>query len=109
VRAGHTIEITLDRPYSNGESFEVVVAYHGSPQKLGFGSFDWSTHNGTVVASSLSEPWYAHTWWPCKDSLGDKFTLDMWVTVPDWMVVASNGLLVGTDTICRKQAPLSLA
>ncbi len=98
-RPGHTIEITLDRPYGIGEAFQVAVTYHGSPQKLGYGSFDWSTHNGTVVASSLSEPWYAHTWWPCKDSLGDKFTADIRVTVPGWMVVASNGTLEGIDAL----------
>ena len=98
-RIGHSIEITLDRPYNINETFTVTVAYHGVPQNLGFSSFDWSTHNGNAIFATLSEPWFAHTWWPCKDSLDDKFTVDMWVTVPSWMVITSNGLLMGTDSI----------
>ena len=90
---GDDVVITLDRAYDTDESFEVVVAYHGTPQEVGFGSFDWSTHGGTTIVSTLSEPWYAYSWWPCKDVLGDKFTLDFWITVPDWMVVATNGRL----------------
>jgi aminopeptidase N len=99
ARPGDTIEVALDRSYNAGESFDVAVAYHGSPINTGYASFDWGTHGGKPIASTLSEPWYAHTWWPCKDSLGDKFTSDVWVTVPNTMVVASNGLLAGTDTL----------
>jgi len=101
TRGGQTVAVTLDRAYSPGESFTVAVRYHGSPLKLGYGSFDWGTHGtgATIIASTFSQPWFAHTWWPCKESLTDKFTLDIWVTVPGWMVVASNGLLVGTDPI----------
>lgn len=99
ARPGHTIEITLDRPYDPGETFEVVVAYHGSPLNTGYGSFHWGTHAGTPIVSTLSEPWFAYTWWPCKDSLGDKFTSDVWLTVPGGLVATSNGLLVGTDTL----------
>lgn len=100
-RVGHTIEMTLNRPYNIDETFTVAVTYHGIPENLGFSSFDWSTHGSgsTAIFATLSEPWFAHTWWPCKDSLDDKFTLDMWVTVPNWMVVTSNGTLTGTDSI----------
>ncbi|MCK5000484.1 MAG: M1 family metallopeptidase, partial [Anaerohalosphaera sp.] len=98
-RPGHTIEIDLDKPYNASEQFELKITYHGSPEDIGVSSFTWKTHNGTKIAASLSEPWGAHTWWPCKDTLGEKFTIDTWVTVPDWMVVASNGLLQGTDTL----------
>ena len=38
-RPGHTIEITLDQAYDVNESFEVKVAYHGSPDDIGFASF----------------------------------------------------------------------
>ncbi|MFA6185872.1 MAG: M1 family aminopeptidase [Phycisphaerae bacterium] len=96
---GHTIEITLNRPYDINEIFTVTVTYHGIPQNLGFSSFDWTTHNGNAIFATLSEPWFAHTWWPCKDVLDDKFTMDMWVTVPSWMIVTSNGLLQGTDSV----------
>ncbi|MCA9255446.1 MAG: hypothetical protein KDA33_07395, partial [Phycisphaerales bacterium] len=45
---------------------------------------------------TLSEPYFAPLWWPCKDSLSDKSTMRMIVTVPDPMVVASNGVLEET-------------
>ncbi len=99
TRSGHQVIITLNRTYNTGESFQVKVYYSGTPQNLNWGSFDFGTHAGTAVVASLSEPWYAHTWWPCKEDIHDKFTMDTWVTVPNWMIVASNGALQGTDTV----------
>lgn len=98
TRPDHAVDVTLDKPYDKGDTFELTIAYHGSPQEVS-SSFSWKTHDGTKIAATLSEPWNAHTWWPCRESLNDKFTIDIWVTVPDWMVVASNGLLQGTDTL----------
>jgi hypothetical protein len=98
-RAAGKINITLDRTYTVGESFAVAVAYHGAPQNSGFSSFTWITHSGSILASTLSEPWYASSWWPCRDELVEKFTLDMWLTVPAGMVAVSNGTLEGTDTL----------
>ncbi|NLE58863.1 MAG: hypothetical protein GX616_10915 [Planctomycetes bacterium] len=99
TRPGHQVTITLDRSYNTGESFQVKIDYSGTPQNLSWGSFDFGQHAGTAVVASLSEPWYAHTWWPCKEDIHDKFTMDTWVTVPNWMIVASNGALQGTDTL----------
>lgn len=95
-RVGHTIEITLDQTYDTGESFQVVVDYQGYPQPSGFGAFQWWLRNGNLAVATLSEPFYAHYWWPCKDALDDKATMEMDVTVPDWMIAVSNGLEVGT-------------
>ena len=99
TRTGHTIIVALNRPYDVNESFIVTIGYHGIPQNIGFSSFAWSSHNGNAIFATLSEPYFAHTWWPCKEALNDKFTMDMWVTVPNWMTVTSNGLLQGTDTL----------
>jgi hypothetical protein len=44
---------------------------------------------------TLSEPFGARDWWPCKDFNDDKAdSLDMTCTVPDNLIVASNGVLV---------------
>ena len=99
TRPSNRIAVNLDRAYNTGETFTPAVTYHGSPANTGFASFTWTTHSGAPIVFSLSEPWFARTWWPCKESLTDKFTSDMWVTVPDGNVVASNGLLQGTDTL----------
>ncbi len=97
--AAGKISISLDRAYAAGESFDVAVGYHGAPQNAGFSSFAWTTHSGSLLAATLSEPWYASTWWPCRDELVDKFTLDIWLTVPTGIAAVSNGALEGTDLL----------
>lgn len=87
------IQVTLDRSYNPGESFQVIVEYNGEPDTAGFGAFQWWIRNGNLAVGTLSEPYFAPLWWPCKDSLSDKSTMEMIVTVPDPMVAASNGIL----------------
>lgn len=94
-RPDHKIDITLDRAYAANETFTVAVEYHGQPDSLGWRSFYFTS----TVASSLSQPWYAHTWWPCKDELDDKFTMDFWITVPSNRIAAANGSLQGMDVL----------
>jgi aminopeptidase N len=95
-----TVAVTLDRPYNTGEVFELYVAYNGQPQTAeGFGSITFRTRNGHPEVYTLSEPWYAYTWWPAKDDLRDKTTADLWFTVPSNLIVASNGVLRGVDDL----------
>ncbi|SFB95615.1 Por secretion system C-terminal sorting domain-containing protein [Flexibacter flexilis DSM 6793] len=73
----------------------ITVYYHGEPTSTGFGSFIKDSHNGTPVIWTLSEPYGAKEWWPCKQSLNDKIdSIDIWVTTPSIYRVAANGLLV---------------
>ncbi|HRX86038.1 MAG TPA: M1 family aminopeptidase [Phycisphaerae bacterium] len=95
-RVGATVVMNLDHAYAVGEQFQVAITYSGYPAAAGFGAFNWWTHNGDLAVGTLSEPYYARNWWPCKDSLGDKATMQMQVTVPNGLVVASNGLDEGT-------------
>jgi len=95
-----TLEVTLDRPYNVAEQFPLYVAYNGYPTSGGiFGSIEFRTRNGAPEVWTLSEPWFAYTWWPAKDDLTDKTTADLWFTVPNTMKVASNGLLQGIDNV----------
>ena len=101
TRPADQVVITLDHVYGAGENLTVGLHYSGPPQSGGFGSFAWSTHGNPAspVISTLSEPWYAYTWWPCKESTTDKFTTETWITVPDTLIATSNGLLQGTDVL----------
>lgn len=73
----------------------VSVYYQGTPSSAGFGSFVQSKHNGVPIIWTLSEPYGAKDWWPCKQGLQDKIdSLDVLVTTPDSFTVAGNGLLV---------------
>ncbi|MBI1191253.1 MAG: hypothetical protein GC200_11305 [Tepidisphaera sp.] len=97
--------VTLDRPYNMGETFTVKIDYSGVPVSRGFGSINIGTQNGAPIAASLSEPYYAATWWPVKDGdfalpgdNGDKATGTISITVPDTLKGVSNGLPTGTST-----------
>lgn len=90
------INITLDRTYTLDESFLLTVYYHGHPVEGGFQAFDFSYHGSPSmpIISSLSEPYFARTWWPCKDHPSDKAdSADINVTIPSNLIVASNGVL----------------
>ncbi|MCS6930096.1 MAG: M1 family aminopeptidase [Saprospiraceae bacterium] len=74
----------------------LVFYYRGVPPKTGFGSFEVSQHNGVPVLWTLSQPYGARDWWPCKQSLNDKIdSMDIYVTTPDAYRAASIGLLQG--------------
>ncbi|MDZ7260586.1 MAG: M1 family aminopeptidase [candidate division KSB1 bacterium] len=97
VHASDLILISLDKTYSLGELVQVKVAYHGQPQRSGFGAFGFDEHNGKPMIWSLSEPFGARNWWPCKDVPSDKAdSVDIKVTVPSNLIVASNGWLRAT-------------
>lgn len=95
TRANHQITVALGRTYAADETFTVSVTYSGRPESLGWKSFSFTSS----TAASLSQPWYAHTWWPCKDELEDKFTMDFWITVPADKTAVANGALQGTDAL----------
>ena len=100
TRPSGKIRIKLDRPYQKGQTFTLAVDYGGHPPRgAGFGGLIFTTHSGKPLAWTLSEPWDARTWWPGKDTLGDKSTFEMWITHPDTMVAVSNGTLQGIDKL----------
>jgi aminopeptidase N len=84
---------------ASGTIDSVSIYYHGAPSASGFGSFEQSTHNGSPIIWTLSEPYGAHEWWPSKNDLSDKIdSIDVFVTCPAGNRAASNGVLVNIDT-----------
>lgn len=91
---GNVLQIELSQALQNGEEFSFQVAYHGQPESGGFGAFGFNTHAGSPIVWSLSEPYFARSWWPCKDTPDDKAdSVDVVATVPKGLIVASNGVL----------------
>jgi Peptidase family M1 domain/Peptidase M1 N-terminal domain/FlgD Ig-like domain len=87
------LTITLDRPYATGETFSLDITYHGTPSSAA-GAFGFETHAGLDLIWSLSEPFGARSWWPCKDYPNDKAdSVDISIRVPSSLIVASNGSL----------------
>lgn len=98
THSGNLLAITLP-PQSEDAQVEAVIEYSGTPDPNGFGSFVFSSRNGNDHIWSLSEPYGARDWWPCKDDPSDKAdSVDIIITVPGGLVVASNGLLDRTAT-----------
>lgn len=86
---------------SLGQSFIISVDYNGTPPTAatnplgGSGMTNASSPSwGNQVTWSLSEPFSAYEWWPCKQSLSDKAdSVSVKVTVPSTCKAGSNGLL----------------
>ncbi|UCD18389.1 MAG: putative Ig domain-containing protein [Candidatus Zixiibacteriota bacterium] len=97
---GGELVVELDRKYAEDESFAFSVVYHGQPvQQVGFQGFAFDERNGIPVVSTLSEPYMARTWWPCKDRPDDKAdSMDIFVTCDTAYYCASNGSLVDTTS-----------
>lgn len=95
------IEIQLGKTIILNEKYNLKIYYQGFPPTTSFGSFSFSTH-GTAkspVVWSLSQPYGAPNWWPCKDDLLDKVdSSEVWITLPSSFVSVSNGTLKETAT-----------
>ncbi|MGB0390063.1 MAG: M1 family aminopeptidase [Salibacteraceae bacterium] len=84
--------ISISLPLLIHEVDSVTIHYHGSPPDGA--SFRTEMHNETPILWTLSEPYGAIDWWPCKQSLTDKAdSIDVFVTVPKENKVAGNGIL----------------
>jgi aminopeptidase N len=102
LRQGHTIRIPLNPQPSQGTLVEAEVFYRGTPPSTGAtGIFNWASPTwGNQVTWTLTQPFYAHTWWPCKQILTDKAdSVWLFLTVPAGTKAGANGLIEGVDTL----------
>ncbi|MBK9760040.1 MAG: T9SS type A sorting domain-containing protein [Flavobacteriales bacterium] len=93
---GDVLTIPLPQQLSIGTLDSLTISYHGVPRTTGFGSFGTGEqNNGSPTLWTLSEPFGAKDWWPCKQDLNDKIdSVDLYVTTPSTYRVGSNGRLV---------------
>lgn len=98
--------IQLAQPVALNQEGEVEITYSGSPTSVN-DAFTTSQHNGTPVMWTLSEPFGARDWWPCKQDLTDKIeNIDFFITAPSQYKGVANGLEIseiinnnGTKTV----------
>lgn len=101
--------VTLDQTYGMDQIFTLTIPYTGVaayvPGSIG-GSIMINDVFGNPEVSTLSEPFFAYSWWPAKDGdvlvpgdNSDKATVEFSITVPDNLTVASNGLLQSVETL----------
>ncbi len=98
--------LSIPLPNTINSLDSISIYYQGRPTSSGFGSFIQDVHDSIVpIIWTLSEPYGASDWWPCKNGLTDKAdSIDIIIQTPSVYRAASNGLLVqeittGSDKI----------
>lgn len=95
----NSVQIELMDSLTRVSLNRLQIFYQGIPQKSGLGSFSQGNRSGESVIWTLSQPYGAQDWWPCKNNLSDKAdSVAIDVEVPLGFRVASNGLLLGIDS-----------
>ncbi|MFC7774718.1 M1 family aminopeptidase [Flavobacterium sp. GCM10027622] len=91
--ADNEVVITLPTTVTTGNSETVEINYSGTPA-TGNGAFYTGTHGSNIpILSTLSEPYGARDWWPCKQDLNDKIdSIDIYITAPSQYLSSSNGV-----------------
>ena len=89
------INITLPEQAVVGQMITAQVFYGG---QTGSGMFTAIDPNWNIsVTATLSEPFYAKDWFPCKQRLEDKAdSVHVFITTKYGLMGVSNGLLTGT-------------
>ena len=96
------IQIPLTESLNEGQLDSISIYYQGTPTNSGFDAFSKTMHSGVPNIWTLSEPYGAMEWWPCKQSLIDKIdSIDIIVSSPDSFRTASIGVLV-SETVDNK-------
>lgn len=76
----------------------LTITYSGIPSNAQ-GSFTNYTHAGVAGFYTLSEPFGARDWWPCKQDLNDKVDrVDIYLTTPSQYVAVANGVQLSAIT-----------
>lgn len=100
-KSNKTLVINFQTIMAANKTDSVSVFYHGVPPDSGdfTGGFVQSTHEETPVIWTLSEPYGAAGWWPCRNGLDDKAdSIDVYITHPSKYKASGNGMLVNTIT-----------
>ena len=85
--------INLSSTLTTGNITSVEITYAGAPANSGFGSFVQTQHNNVNIIWTLSEPFGAMDWWPCKQDLNDKIeSIDVFIKAPSQFTSVSNGI-----------------
>ena len=108
----NVLTITFSETYNTGDTLSFGVYYSGEPVLAGgFKGLRYENHDGgQLIIASLSTPYLAHTWWPCKDGTEDKAdSINVDITIKDTLIAGipvmgvSNGLLVDTEVFDNKK------
>ena len=94
-------EVTLVvPPQDENNVIDVEIFYQGDPSINEQNGFSFDYQQSGPISWTLSEPYGAYGWWPCKQQLYDKIdSLDMNITIPKNNKAAGMGNLIKVDTL----------
>lgn len=91
-QSNNELIIQFSETINTGVLDSLTVSYAGIPP-MGEQAFATATHAGTPILWTLSEPYGARDWWPCKQDLNDKIDrIDIYLTAPTQYVAVANGV-----------------
>lgn len=86
--------VTLPATQNANVLDSLTINYSGIPSTAD-GAFSTYTHAGVAGFYTLSEPFGARDWWPCKQDLNDKIeNIDVYLTTPSQYVGVTNGVQI---------------
>ena len=90
---------------TTGDTAALTIFYRGTPASSGFGSFvQTNTPYGKPIIWTLSQPFGASDWWPCKEGFTDKIdSSDYFINIPLGNRAAGMGVLAKIDTVGNRQ------
>jgi len=96
----HVLKINLSNTINTNTLDSVIIYYQGVPyDEESTGGFNSGFHRTTPIVFTLSEPYGAREWMPCKQDLDDKIdSIDVFVKTQATYRAASNGILVSEKT-----------
>lgn len=101
TRSGDIIYCYKPGGWKAGETDSLTIFYQGNPALFGgTGYYVYDFHATGPSVHTLSQPYGASYWWPCKQTLSDKVdSMDIIIsTHPDFRA-ASNGLLINEKRV----------
>lgn len=105
VHTGGKLRIALAQTAQPGQTVRAEVDYGGTPRVAvrapWDGGFTWgTTPSGMPWITTTVQGEGADLWFPCKDYPSDEAdSVDLAITVPEPLVVATNGRLAGVDAV----------
>ncbi len=110
VRLQDAVNFILPSSLSQNDMIDATIYYHGNAPTVNGSAIGDGLNNGTSgswgnqVTWSLSEPYSAYEWFPCKQQLQDKLDSSyVYVTTDSANKVGSNGLLTNVVTVGNKK------
>lgn len=103
-RVNDMVYVKLVQTINKNALFEITVYYRGTPPNSGNAAIGNGFSNatsptyGSRVTWSLSQPYSAYEWWPCKQSLKDKIdSVYLKITTDTSNKAGSNGTLIWVE------------